>query len=662
MDAAAIADDGAGAGDDDGADDGGAAFVVAPECNPLGDGQSCLLPWPSSAYLAADETTSTGFRVALPIEAMPSNNEDVAIDPAPWNRNDGFSPSGAMLAAFPGGVSPDGLPPHTDPAASLADDSPVVVLNMDTGERQLVFAEVDMNIYEPDQRPLIIRPLERMAPGAHYAVAVRRSVLDASGQPLEPTPGFQALVDGSWFDHPLFAGQADRAGAMFAALEEAGVPRGDLALAWDFVTGSDENITADLLTMRDQALPAMGERGANLTFTAEEVEGGDPSLVLRLIHGTHDAPNFLTDGEQPGSILRRGPDGAGGAGDPGRPEMDGMYTANYAAIIPRCVADRQEPVPALLFGHGLFGTGEGYIDNELLQGLANDNCVVVLAGDWIGLTQRQVSLALDAALDLNASHSLSEMLGQSVINFIALEQLVRGPMAASPTFRVGGRQIIDPERVYFFGASLGGIMGGTFMAYDPFIERGALGVPGGAWSLLIERSYSWGALSIAANGAYADVRDHQVLISLLAWNLERWDPITTARHVIADPLPETPAKQLLLYEGLNDCLVSNLSTEMVVRTLGVPLTLPTVKTPYGLDTTTDPVPSGFTIYDEKRMPGVPDTNVPPAEDNGTHSGVNSNPAVLREVIGFLIDGEVVQQCRDEAGAPAPCDCTTGACE
>jgi hypothetical protein len=652
----------AGLADDDGADDedDGGQAAIPDECNPLGDGASCLMPWPSSAYLEADAKTATGVRVALPTAAMPSNLDSIPVDPAPWNRFDGFSPSGALLAAFPAGVAADGLPGHADPSASLADDSLVVVVNMDTGERLTMFAEVDMNVDEPALRPLIIRPLERMAAGARYAVAIREGVLGADGQPLARPAGFQALLDGDEVDHPRFARVADGADAMFAALEKAGVERDELVLAWDFVTASDESMTADLLTMRDAALPAMGEAGANLTFTAEEYEG-DPVLSFRLLLGTHDAPNFLTNGEEEDSILRRGAGGAGGAGDPGRPALDGTYTANFAAVIPACVTTAPLPIPAVLFGHGLFGSAEGYVTDDLLQQVANDNCVVFLAGDWIGLTERQIGAAVLSANDLNKSHAMVEKLAQSVINFIALEQLVRGPMAESEEFQFEGQQIIDPTRVFFFGASLGGIMGGAFMAYDPFIERGALGVPGGAWSLLIERSYSWTALSVVAEGAYTNVLENQILIGFLAWSLERWDPITTARRVLSDPLPGTPPKQLLLYEGLNDCLVSNLSSEMLARTLGVPVTTPSVKTPFGLETATGPVASGFTIYDESPEPAVPDTNVPPAEDNGTHSGVNARPAVLRQVLGFLQSGEVVNECRS-GDAPAPCDCAAGACE
>ena len=56
-----------------------------------------------------------------------------------------------------------------------------------------------------------------------------------------------------------------------------------------------------------------------------------------------------------------------------------------------------------------------------------------------------------------------------------------------------------------------------------------------------------------------------------------------------------------------------------------------------------------------------DTNVPPKDDNGTHSGVNRNPANLRQVQQFLLQDNVIGECK-LSNAPAPCDCSTGACD
>src|SRR5205823_11780432 len=110
------------------------------------------------AYETVDSSTATGFRVAIPADATPVNTDNKGIDPAPFNRWDGFSPSGEIVAEFPTGVSTTGLPPLSDPAQSIAADSPIVLVNMDTGERAPFFAEIDMNVKDDaTKRALIIR-------------------------------------------------------------------------------------------------------------------------------------------------------------------------------------------------------------------------------------------------------------------------------------------------------------------------------------------------------------------------------------------------------------------------------------------------------------------------------------------------------------------------
>ena len=62
-------------------------------------------------------------------------------------------------------------------------------------------------------------------------------------------------------------------------------------------------------------------------------------------------------------------------------------------------------------------------------------------------------------------------------------------------------------------------------------------------------------------------------------------------------------------------------------------------------------------------PLPPDTNVPPAVDNGTHSGINRKAAALRMVQAFLLGDQMAKQtCFASDGVtPAACDCATGAC-
>ncbi|NLG62108.1 MAG: hypothetical protein GX539_07665, partial [Candidatus Cloacimonetes bacterium] len=461
---------------------------------------------------------------------------------------------------------------------------------------------------------------------------------------------FAALVEGGDFGHPRFAGLEDRWPAIETALTAAGVATEDLVLAWDFVTASDAFLRSDLTTMRDAALPAIGDAGANLSFVVTNTLPNLPGRTHKRYLGTFASPDFLTAGEADASVLRRGPDGL--------PAMDGLRDARFSAIIPSCIADTERfplPRPTVVFGHGLFGSSEEYASDGFVIDLANDFCFVVVAGDFIGLSSRQLPVVALAINDMNRGPQISEKLAQAVIDFIALESAARGPMASDPAFQVEGEPVIDPTQVHYLGGSLGGIMGNTILAYDPNFTKGVLAVPGGVWSMLFERSAAWSALLGTAQGSYTDAALYQLVVAFLGMAMEPYDPITTAAHVTKDPLFGQPAKEVLIWYTLGDSLVTNITTEMVVREMGIPVLAPTVREPWNTPVEEGPLQSGVTVYDEHPDPMPPETNVPPHDDNGTHSGVNRNGAVLRQVEQFLLFDQIIATCKqgDEIVA---CDC------
>ena len=621
------------------------------ECNPLG-GPGCLLPWPSSAYLVEDATSVTGFRVALPAEAMPVNADSIVVDPFQFNQFDGFPVAGAIIAAFETGVSAEGLPPHTDIAQAMEDSASVVVVNMETGEKLPIFAEPDMNAAVPEERVLLIRPMRRMESGTRYAVGIRNSVKAADGGELPVPAGFAKILAGKSIKHPLAERVEGGYEQIFGSLAAVGLPQEELVLAWDFVTASDEFLTQDLLAMRTQALAAM--EAQTFSYDIQEQSNDNPAEVLRVLTGTYDTAMFLTEAETDRSSFNRGADGL--------PELSGIGTANLGAIIPKCVETAQLPIPVTIFGHGMFGNAADSLDNGFLQTLANEECTVVVGGDWIGLTNRQFAAVAFAMNDLNRGAPLTDKLSQAVINFIVLQRMLRGPLLTSDAFQVGGEQVLDPTRVYYFGASLGGIMGGVYMALDPDVTRGALGVPGGPWSLLFERSVFWPPLRITMKGAYPDPWDYQQNVALMGMLFEKVDPMAMAHRVLVDPLPDTPPKQLLLYMALGDALVSNIASDVLARTLNIPVIGPSVATPFGFTATTDAVPNGYAIYDESPEIVPPNHNaLEDLEYNDTHQDVHEWGAVQRQVYRLLTEGVIESECSLE-GAPAPCLCATGACE
>jgi hypothetical protein len=627
---------------------------VPAECNPLG-GPSCLLPWPSTAYLTTDSTSATGMRVAIPPDAMPINASGVAVDPSKLNRWDGFSPAGTILAMFPKGVAPDNLPPYDNLDASLAADSPIVLLDLDTGERAPFFAETDLNNPEPGKSALIIRPVERLHAGAHYGVAIRTSVKSANGSELPISEAFTAMRDGKKFDHPLFAAVAANADQLFTALATAGVNKNELALAWDFYTASDSFLQGDLLTMRNTAVTAIGNTGANLTFTA--VEQTPPTGMYKLYYGTVTSPNFLSDGVQSDTALMRGSDDL--------PVMSGMRDATYAAIIPECVTTQAGPHPAIVFGHGMLQSASIVLTDPNVQQIATENCDVIIAGDWLGFTSDDTGTVLNAVTDLNAGYTIADRLAQSIIDFMSIENTLRGPMVTSPEFSYNGQPIIDPSRVYYIGGSLGAIMGNVFMSYDPNIQRAALAVAGGNWSMLFERSYVWEMLGPIVRASYRAPEVYEVLVSMFTMALEPYDPITTAAHIIKDPLPGTPAKNILMWYSVGDDVMPNLGTQMLARDMGIPLLAPATQEAWNVQDAPGPLPNAITVLDEHPSPlPDPSTNVPPQQDNGTHGGISNRASVHRAVAAFFGGSQMaVQTCfAADKITPAPCDCATGACD
>jgi hypothetical protein len=105
------------------------------DCDATDPG-GCLLPWPNDRFTRADAATATGRRLDLPIEGMPTNASGVPIDPAEWNRNDGFSPASTLVTMVPG-LDPvaSKLAPVTDIGRSLDAGSSLVIVDVDTGER-----------------------------------------------------------------------------------------------------------------------------------------------------------------------------------------------------------------------------------------------------------------------------------------------------------------------------------------------------------------------------------------------------------------------------------------------------------------------------------------------------------------------------------------------
>ncbi len=623
------------------------------ECNPLSMGV-CVLPVPSSVWQRSDAATPTGQRLALPEGLLPAatvEGKAIPLDPAPYNEKDGWSIGTSIYIAFDRAVDGVNLAGYAEIARTVDGDSPTVLLDAETGERVAHWAELDeyANLgAKPGKtdRGLLIRPAGTLEFNRRYVVALRRS-LEGTAGPFEPPAAFKALRDGTLTDNATVERLRPRYTKIFAALAKAGIAKDDLLLAWDFDTGSDGHLHRDLIAMRDRALDALGDDGIGYTIEKVELLEEDNPVRMR-VTGTFKSPLFLENGGEGKSFLCTAT--FSGACPPegyvrdeqGLPKQLGTWDRPFLLTIPRRATEAT--VPIVQFGHGLLG-GADEINSGYNRRVAEELGIAFLATDWTGMSFLDVPLVGAALLDMSKFAALPLRQTQGLIDAIALTRTSHR-IAKDAQLQLNGKPLLDSSVPRYYGISLGGILGGPFMAISTDIERGVLNVPGGAWSLMITRSSNWSGYSVIMNAGYPDKLDQQIVLVLLqtVWDIS--DPVAFAPKIIRDPLPGTPAKKILYQMAVNDAQVPMESTEKMARGMGLPLIVPSVRDVYGLEEVTE-AESALTIWDENVTP-MPIENLPPTETNETHGSIRDLPELKAQIDDFLFGDGII---RNTCGGP-----------
>ena len=610
-------------------------------CDPL-DTRHCLLPFPSNAY-------RVDGRVAFPLDGMPVNVASVSVDPSEWNRNDGFSPNTPILAHLPD-IDPAILPPWTDLAASLADDSPVVLVDVATGARVPLWAEIDAKADDDADRLLAIHPAAALDEGTTYAVGLR-DLVDASGEPIEPSDVFLAYRDRLTTDLPAIEDRREAMESTFATLVAAGVDRGDLVLAWDFTTATTENLAGRMLHIRDDALEALGE--ASPAFTVSSVTPGEPgSDVARQVVGTYTVPNYLTGGGGPGNRFTYG-DGVTPTGDE-LPQQNGTVESPFVCNISDATVAGGEPAHLVQYGHGLLGSNME-VNAGNVRAFANEHNVVFCATKWAGMSEDDIGNAAATLGEFSNFPTIADRLQQGVLNQIFLGRLMihDAGLVSDPAFAFDdGTPIIDTAHLDYDGNSQGGIMGLMLTAVSPDIERSVLGVVGMNYSVLLERSVDFETYETIMEPAYPNDLDRVLVIALAQMLWDRGEGAGYVHHITDDPYPGTETKDVLLHVAFGDWQVSELTAMIAARTMGIPIHRPVtavgrsgeVEPGFALDAIEYPSDgSGLVIWDSGSDP-IPFANVPPSTSRDSHEDPRADADVRQQKASFLFDDILIDVC------------------
>lgn len=620
-------------------------------CDPI-DPAHCMLPFPNDFFTVDDASTATGRRVSIPITATPRNVAGKPIDTAEWNRQDGFSPGALIVAVVPNvdldrTGAPDLAGGFDD---SLAADSPIVLLNADTGERHPFWAEMDsMDAYDDEaRRPVLLRPAVNLDEGARYIVALR-DMRDADGNVIPPSEAFAKFAEpgvpgNSQGRHRHFEDD------VFAPLEAAGVGRDGLYLAWDFTVASAENIAGRVLHMRDDAFAKLGDAAPTYEVTA--IAENPSSQIRRRIEGVVKVPNYLNlPGGLPGSNMRYGLDGKPEQ-FPGGGTMDAKFWCNIPVT-----ASADNPSRISLYGHGLLGSGS-QVSNGYVRTYAQRANITFCGVDWIGMSTEDLPTIATILTDVSNFSKLPDRSQQGFLNFMYVGRALKHAQGfvADPVFQPGGAPLLDTSELFYDGNSQGGIMGGALMALTTDVTRGVLGVPGQNYSTLLDRSVDWDEYYVVFDAAYPDRLEQQITFSMMQMLWDRAEANGYSRHITRDPYPGTPSHQVLLQVAYGDHQVSIVAAEVMARTIGAYAHQPVVakhydapefwgleQIPYDSDTSAI---SAMTEWDHGNDV-IPLGNVSPSGDRyrDPHGLTRVDPAAMDQKSAFMrTGGSVIDVC------------------
>jgi hypothetical protein len=623
------------------------SIVRDEDCNPMSVDDDCLTPFPSLFQMSEDSSTATGMRLDYQEADFDSPDGPLPIDLSLFHAADGVSPVTPILVSLGVDVDPVFLSGWGEQGDTVVVGAPFGLLNVDTGERVPLLVEMDQNNrtisgYE-GRNPLIIRPLAPMDFGARYLVVLTEEVTDVDGAALPQPDGFVALRDDILTDDSQVEALRPRYEELFAAADAAGWPRDSLHLAWELQVASEDWVLGAIRSMRDQTLADIEANG--VTYTVDSVVLDQNENVGWMVKGTFQPTSFLTDDY----TLVRNTDGS-------VVEQGNRASYPFTMVIPP-IAATQGDLPLVLFGHGLFGTGDSMLDSAdaeaLVQPLAAQLGAVLIATDWIGLSGNDFDLILKEVLpDLSRVTLVTDRLVQSHVNNLALVELALGALPADAAIGVPNPEsLIDPNKVYYYGISLGGVQGAGQVGISPRISRAVLAVPGSGWSHMIQRSTQFAELETLMDALYPDPLSQNVFMALLQGFFDLSDPANLGRLVAGDSsAPDNPAKVVVLQEAIGDCQVANIATELLARTMGASHLEFATDPVYGLETISGPTTSvaltQIRVPDDLAAYFPPDQNTLPELDNGVHNSAVLQEATFEQVALLFSTGLIFHTCDD----------------
>ncbi|HRI65178.1 MAG TPA: hypothetical protein PK156_13105 [Polyangium sp.] len=659
----------------------------ADRCDFL-DSAHCLYPFPNDHFTVADPMTDTGRRLALNEMSMPVNQTvdlsaaagappgtlvspgGIPVTAVDMNWSDGFSPGQMVLTYVPNlDIAMSGIGQINHMERSLEADSPLVVIDAETGERHLVWGELDSFATSNATRSLIIRAGTNFREGHRYIVALR-NLKNMAGEIIEPSVAFQVYRDGVASTIPEIEARRQHMESIFGTLAQAGIDRNTLYIAWDFTVASQRKLSSRMLHIRDDAFTKIGNAAPQFAITS--VTQNPDANRSRRIQGTFTVPNYLNQagGVSGSSFNYNMPND----GLPDQRNGTDTLQANFICNIPRAALpdgtmNTSPVVPgrAAIYGHGQQGNA-GQVNGGSATGeLSNLYNFVFCATDFIGMASSDDLNILQLVAQFGKMNTLADRLQQGLLNNLFLVRLMIHPQGfiSDANFRGGpaDQPLIDTSAAYYYGISQGGILGGAVVALSQDIRRGVLGVTGMNYSLLLDRATGFDQLRPFMDAAYPNEFERRLVFSTAQMLWDRGESNGYAWHMTTNPLPNTPTHEVLMQDAFADHQVTQWSADVEARTIGASIHTPTLNAGRSIDNSpyfAIPAIASYPFYGSAAfvwdtgpydMATNKGTPPPPVENTALRAGVDPHgiprvqPGARLQISEFLKpNGRIIDPC------------------
>ena len=473
-------------------------------------------PFPSDRFTVADPSQNTGLRVNLPkpdCDVRPSDCEDLDV----INTLDGFNLQPRLSIPFDGAIDPATVTSETIFLVSLGDALDEGGRGRRVGINQIVWDQLTNRLH--------VQSDEQLDQHTRYMLVVTNRVRDVRGLPVAASESFRRfrreLNFGQTHDHEL----KNYRKTLLDALNSAGVDESEIVSASVFST---QSATAMLEKIRDQikaATPApadfnLGPGGSRTIFPLDQVTTMTwnqqrsanaspltpvalnpaqlriiPGAVGQLAFGKYTSPDYMV---HPGEYI---PAVGTRTGTPVVQGTNEVYFNLHLPAGPRPAAGW----PVAIVGHGS-GSNKNNVGANIAASFAAQGIATIVinqAGHGFGpsgtLTVNQTGgrsmtfIEGGRGFDQNHDGVIDSREGDEAtaprtlqLNRDGLIRTLGDLMQLVRVIQVGidvegdGTRDLDSSRIYYFGASLGGIYATVLAAIEPQVQATVANVAGGS--------------------------------------------------------------------------------------------------------------------------------------------------------------------------------------